>query len=1214
MTMQTRLARNFVTNLCRWTTGGAFSLASCAMAVGLLSGLGPDIAAQVGIPTGGQGAVWAGEAVAAGERAPSITGTAQRQERGDRESREQDEQEVEQDSRGQELESREDRQSEAADDRSLDDRYGEDFQRQDAPPGAGLLLPGLSDPDEPSSVPLDHQDLTLRFAFKNERWSTVIDWFAEQLDLVVYAYSDYPRGTFTNVDGKDYTVKDALDQLNHMLMLEGYTLLRFNNYLIVIDHARDGIPPELVPTVAPEELDDRGFYELVNCKFDISNLDPDFIERQVAQIVQPPRGAVRLLAVSDQLLVRENAGRLRMIREILDRAQSRAEIVYKRATLDYIPFEMLMQVARMEFGMSDGENRLGDGTLAVSLLNTETRPWISGTPDKVDRLLRLIEKLDTPENSTREIDVEGYVIRYYTPRTDPQIVYRIMTNYFDGRTDIRITISDDSDVIYVKARPKDHAEIDELVANLESNAMAVAAIPCYRLRPNEMILRLKTALGMPTSLLMDDERDRGGNKTVFMEDTFNDQVIVRGTRRMIYEVQELAKVLDPPPSEGTQNKPPFRQLQIDDSYVDDLVDSFDRIWNDQYSQPNVLKWTMPQDRRPVLGSGSGSGSAGLQNPGYRFPSYDRQFGRGSFDQMNPGNLTPDQLQQLMQLMQLMAEQQAATAGGETEPTRLPEVDHRPGRTEGLQSSPARSGGPDSERLSPPQEGEIDRPRPRPVDPVDTTTRRSLTGRETRVVSLAGRRDSREPAASQDRPAADHASELYAMTPSRVAEAPAPKAKAREFAEQDDDLPPVRTAQEDRPTNGFQSVPGDPVFIEKTPSGLMIRSRDMQALDLAEQILRSLARETTYSLDSAGLPSKTVFFLGYRSAAEIADEIEDILGVGGGGGGGGGGLPGMLGNMAQNAMGQAAGGMLDAFMGGGGGGGSSSPKTVGEVSIHVDNFLNAMIVYAGPEDTDEIESLIELKDRPTAPHDPRIYGETLSIKIQYRDPEVVKEQVELHFSPYLRKPEGQGGGQGQGQGQGQINPQQLIAMLQGGGRNRRGGGGGGMGGSSEPAKPTISVSVDVEAKRLLVMGPGYLLKLVENFVSEMDYEDAVEKKTIALISPPPGVTPAMINTAFAQYFQAGTATQPATGRQQAPGTGGQARGGQPGGGAAGGAGGAMDIMRAIEAQRARGGGGGNFGGAGGGGNFGGGNRGGTGNFGGAGGRGTQQPGGNRRGGR
>ncbi len=1053
----------------------------------------------------------------------------------------------------------------------LGEKSAQDPLNADLPAGLAKII----DSNTPAKLPESQRDQTVRFAFKDEKWKTVIDWFAEQLDLIVYAnYSDYPVGTFTSVDGQDYSVRDALDQLNMMLMFKGYTLVRMGPYLVVINHSEQGIPADLIPLVSENDLDERGNYELVNCKFDITGLDPAFIESQVRLLVKEPRGDVRLLAVSDELLVRENGSVLRRVRDLVNTARANSKIVFRQRELKHIPFQVLMPILRRQFGMRDNENQLSDGTLAINVLHTETQPWISGTADKVRRVMDMIDQLDLEENRQLGVEVEGYVLKHYIPRADSELIYRILVTVFADRGDLKMTLSPDTEIIYVRARQSDHDLIESYLAQFEENALSVISLTCNYLTPMELVLQLKQMLGISTSLL-EEESSRNKN-LIFMEDSANDRVIVRGSKRMLDTIKDLALVLDPPPTEGSKNKPPYRLLQVDGASVNDLLDQFGPLFSETYGRPNAVQFKLPKDRQTLDTNGS------RRNSGIRFPTYDREFGQGSFDKLNPDTLTDEQLNEIFQQIRERFSQRSDE------------------NTDEATSNGAAGGGVRQEEVIPqPALQDDTRPARPPISPIQTQTparpverlgsstanasravHRSLSGREYEVVTLGQRAPASPSQKSNFSPSSDR---VYATTELQDEE-----------IQDETEVPPVRTPG--GLSLGGVSVPGDPVYIEMTPNGLMLRSRDLEALDLAEQLLRSLMKESVATLSTE--PEKTVFFLGYRPASEIAAEIEEILGIGGGGGGGGGGLGDMMGNMAQNMI---PGGQMLAPLLGGGGGATSSPKTNGEVSLNVDNYLNAIIVYANAIDTKEIEFWVDLKDRPTAPHDPRIYGETRAIKIKYRDPQGVKDQVDALFAPYIRKPEGQGGGGGQPQ----VDPQALIRAMMGG-RGGRGGGGGG-GGSSEPAKPQIDVSVDIDAKLLLVKGPDYILDDVETFVRRIDYENAVPRKSVEIIPLPPGVTAEALVPLFPQNFGAGTQQTPQQRQAQ------QRPGQQPAQGGGGNADMQRAIQQAIQGQRGgAGGGGANFGGqrggAGGGANFGG-QRGGAG-----GGGGQQRGGGGGRGGR
>ena len=96
----------------------------------------------------------------------------------------------------------------------------------------------------------------LRFSFRFQRWSDVLEWFAEQANLSLVIDAP-PPGTFNYSDNRDYTVSEALDLLNGVLLTKGYTLIRRDRMLTVVNLA-DGVPEALVPRIDLADLESRG--------------------------------------------------------------------------------------------------------------------------------------------------------------------------------------------------------------------------------------------------------------------------------------------------------------------------------------------------------------------------------------------------------------------------------------------------------------------------------------------------------------------------------------------------------------------------------------------------------------------------------------------------------------------------------------------------------------------------------------------------------------------------------------------------------------------------------------------------------------------------------------------------------------------------------------------------------------------------------------------
>ena len=114
-------------------------------------------------------------------------------------------------------------------------------------------------------------------------WKDVLEWFAQQADLSLMA-DVTPPGTLNYSDDLEYTPTEALDLLNGVLLTKGYTLVRRERMLILIN-LEDGIPPNLVPTITPDALDGRGEYELVSVLFNLKKLRPEEAEAEIMELL-----------------------------------------------------------------------------------------------------------------------------------------------------------------------------------------------------------------------------------------------------------------------------------------------------------------------------------------------------------------------------------------------------------------------------------------------------------------------------------------------------------------------------------------------------------------------------------------------------------------------------------------------------------------------------------------------------------------------------------------------------------------------------------------------------------------------------------------------------------------------------------------------------------------------------------------------------------------
>ncbi len=149
-------------------------------------------------------------------------------------------------------------------------------------------------------------DGRLRFNFRYAPWKDVLDWFATQADLSLVLDAP-PPGTFNYIDSRSYSAEEAIDVLNSVLLTKGYTLVRRERMLLLIN-LEDGIPPNLVTTVPVQELDERGEFELISTLFRLGEVTPEDAEQEITKLLGP-QGSMQVLPKAKQVFVTETAGR-----------------------------------------------------------------------------------------------------------------------------------------------------------------------------------------------------------------------------------------------------------------------------------------------------------------------------------------------------------------------------------------------------------------------------------------------------------------------------------------------------------------------------------------------------------------------------------------------------------------------------------------------------------------------------------------------------------------------------------------------------------------------------------------------------------------------------------------------------------------------------------------------------------------------------------------
>ena len=156
---------------------------------------------------------------------------------------------------------------------------------------------------------------SLEFRFREQPWADVLQWFAAQEGLTL-VMDRSPPGTFTYHDNRQYTPSEAIDLLNSVLLTRGFTLIR-REKLLTLMQISDSIPIELIPETTLEALPSRGRFELVRVKFPLGTRPVEAVMKEVSGYLGPLGRAIPL-PQSKQLLVVETAGKMEMINVLVN--------------------------------------------------------------------------------------------------------------------------------------------------------------------------------------------------------------------------------------------------------------------------------------------------------------------------------------------------------------------------------------------------------------------------------------------------------------------------------------------------------------------------------------------------------------------------------------------------------------------------------------------------------------------------------------------------------------------------------------------------------------------------------------------------------------------------------------------------------------------------------------------------------------------------------
>jgi type II secretory pathway component GspD/PulD (secretin) len=826
--------------------------------------------------------------------------------------------------------------------------------------------PPTSDAAAADEQPAARSDVRLTFNFRYQPWQDVLDWFAEQAGLSLLLEAA-PPGTFNYRDSRSYTPAEALDVLNGVLLTKGYTLVRRDRMLVVVN-LEDGIPPNLVPDVPLSELDERGEYELIRVLFPVWNMTPE----QAAEEVQPllgPQGKAVTLPQARQIQVTETAGRLRTIRSIVNAVEQPdlGKAGVREFELKYLTFETAMPTIRQMLGIPAEASGTPDNSMQISKSATDEKLLFRGTAQHAARLEEILRLIDVPE-AAAGIDGAPQLEVYSLTQADPEAVEDALGKLLGDDPTVSLAADEDNGFLVAIARPAQQATIRATIDQMQKDARDVDVIRLANVDPQTAVMAINKLFGG-----MGDEPDPKAPRVD--ADIASRSLLVRGTTSQVEQIRALLRKLGETEDDGSgvaSSRQRVRLLPYSGAAARSAIAQIEEIW------PNVRA-----NRIRVVA-----------------PTATIQTYRPSEPQNEPPAV------------------ERPTGAAAVVPLREPAAPLRGLWQMLLNGNPVQA--PAEPAATPPERDTQDED--------DGVTMQRKGGKLFHFVG--GQLGSSEPEESVE---SDSSVESFQPEP------------------------PRRETQAERDPGR-----GSPILVAPGPGGTLIASDDVEALDQLEELLGVVAgRNSTTGREYA------VFYLKYSKASNVAEVLAAIFG-----GRSAGSDRGIIGEMANNALGNMGGALMgDLLLGGGGSGGAF---TSANVDIVPDARLNALIVHAKPADLDTIEQLLKVLDQSAGPEEVEAEAEARLIQLVNVPAQEVADIVQQVYQDRMTGPGAV------------MSPQDMMKLLRGGP-------------NTEAAVQKMSIAVDEENNLLVVRAPDALFEEVKLLVEQLDLSMADSPEITKVVS-------------------------------------------------------------------------------------------------------------------
>ncbi len=497
-------------------------------------------------------------------------------------------------------------------------------------------------PEAPAKSP-DAAELKVRpdengmvsFSFKGQPWQAVLEWVAD-ISHMSLDWQEIPAAFLDLTTRRKYTVDEARDLINSILLTKGFTLMRNGEVLIVAN--LKNLDVSLVPVVSPSELSNRGTFELVRTFFDLDRLQAETMADELKPLLSP-YGKINALKTTNRLDVLETAGNLRRIREVIGAEQGESgkehqlrEFPLHNARADDVlttlkqllgippekapgngggmsPDQMQQQMQQMQQQMmqqmqqQQGQHGPGDkkagsreeDKIFLAINRRENSIMALATPDKLAVIEQAVLLLDVPTTANSPLAGVQRVQIYRLVAADPAPIVSVLKDMGNLDPSTRLEVDASNKAIIVSGPLVDHVTVRTLIDKLDGSARQFEVIQLRKLDADYVA-------GSIDFLMRGPNKDASNNRPRFFwdfnnrqsnndpnkdggfqveADTKNNRLLLRANQVEMDEIRALMIKLGEDPFAKNQANNLHIIRNTSDRETDVLLEKLKRIW------PNV---------------------------------------------------------------------------------------------------------------------------------------------------------------------------------------------------------------------------------------------------------------------------------------------------------------------------------------------------------------------------------------------------------------------------------------------------------------------------------------------------------------------------------------------------------------------------------------------------------------------------------------------------